>query len=142
MATTDSEAASRGVIVVSLPITEEQREQVRAAAPGMTVRFVEEGALTPADVADAEGIAAWRYDASLLAAAPRLRWLQTGGAGVDTLPLEELARRGVTLTNNSGVHAPNIAEHTLAMMLAFARQIPRLVRAQDRRQWRDTDTHR
>lgn len=135
-------ALGRGALVVSLPITAEHREQVRAAAPGLTVRFVEEGALTAEDVADAEAIAAWRFDASLLALAPRLRWLQTGGAGVDTLPLAELARRDVTLTNNSGVHAPNIAEHTLAMMLAFARQIPHLVRSQDRRRWRDTETHR
>jgi phosphoglycerate dehydrogenase-like enzyme len=130
------------VLVVSFPIGEKQRELVRAAAPSLTIRYVEEGKLTAADVAEADAIAAWRYDPSLLEAAPRLRWLQTGGAGVDSLPLAELARRGITLTNNSGVHAPNIAEHVLAMMLAFARQIPQLVRAQDRHRWRDTDTHR
>jgi phosphoglycerate dehydrogenase-like enzyme len=142
MAESDSQSASgRAQIVVSLPIATHYQEQVRAAVPGMSVRFVEDGALTADDVAMAEAIAAWRFDASLLTVAERLRWLQTGGAGVDTLPLDELARRGVTLTNNSGVHAPNIAEHTLAMMLAFARQLPRLVRAQDRHVWRDTETH-
>ena len=40
------------------------------------------------------------------------------------------------LTNGSGNHAINIAEHVLALMLAFARQLPALVRAQDERQWR------
>lgn len=134
-------ASGRGLMVVSLPIGAHFQSQVRAAVPGLTVRFVDDGALTAADVAEAEAIAAWRFDASLLAAAERLRWLQTGGAGVDSLPLDELARRGVILTNNSGVHAPNIAEHVLAMMLAFARQLPRLVRAQDRHVWRDTETH-
>lgn len=134
-------SAGRRLLVVSLPIAEHHREQVRAAVPELTVRFVIDGELTPADVAEADAIAAWKFDVSLLAAAARLRWLQTGGAGVDTLPLVELARRGVTLTNNSGVHAPNIAEHTLAMMLAFARQLPQLVRAQDKHRWRDTETH-
>lgn len=142
MAESESRSASgRGLMVVSLPIADHYQEQVRAAVPGMSVWFVNDGALTAEDVAAAEAIAAWRFDASLLAAAEQLRWLQTGGAGVDTLPLEELARRGVTLTNNSGVHAPNIAEHVLAMMLAFARQLPRLVRVQDRHLWRDTETH-
>jgi phosphoglycerate dehydrogenase-like enzyme len=130
------------VLIVSFPISDAQRELVRAAAPGLTIRFVEDGALTAADVATADAIAAWRFDVSLLAAAERLRWLQTGGAGVDTQPLAELARRGITLTNNSGVHAPNMAEHVLAMMLAFARQIPSLVRAQSAHRWRDTETHR
>ena len=40
------------------------------------------------------------------------------------------------LTNGSGNHAINIAEHVLGLMLAFARQLPALVRAQDERQWR------
>ncbi len=128
-------------LVVSLPVPADSHEKIRAAVPGLTVDFVAES-LTAADVAEADAIAAWRFDESLLAAAGRVRWLQTGGAGVDNLPLAELARRGIILTNNSGVHAPNIAEHTLAMMLAFARQIPDLVRAQERHQWRDTETHR
>jgi phosphoglycerate dehydrogenase-like enzyme len=130
------------LVVISLPISEEDEETVRAAAPKLAFKFVADGALTANDVVDATGLATWRFDHSLLEAAPRLRWLQTGGAGVDSLPLAELARRGVTLTNNSGVHAPNIAEHTLAMMLSFARQIPQLVRAQDRHVWRDEETHR
>ncbi len=134
-------SAGRRLLVVSLPIAEHHREQVRGAVPELTVRFVDDGELAAADVAEADAIAAWKFDVSLLTAAVRLRWLQTGGAGVDTLPLAELARRGVTLTNNSGVHAPNIAEHTLAMMLAFARQLPQLVRAQDQHRWRDTETH-
>lgn len=132
----------RDLVVVSQPIAADIQARVQAAAPNLTIRFVTDGALTAGDVADATGLATWRFDSSLLAAAPRLRWLQTGGAGVDTLPLAELARRGITLTNNSGVHAPNIAEHVLAMMLSFARQIPQLVRAQDRHVWRDEETHR
>src|SRR3712207_7422830 len=76
-----------------------------------------------------------------LAAASRLGWLQTGGAGVEGLPLGELAARGIVVTNMSGVHAPNMAEHILAMMLAFARQIPQLVHAQAAQTWRDSETH-
>jgi phosphoglycerate dehydrogenase-like enzyme len=59
---------------------------------------------------------------------------------VDDVPLAELAARGIVVTNNSGVHAPNIAEHLMAMMLAFARQLPFLYRGQLAREWRDSTT--
>ena len=47
-----------------------------------------------------------------------------------------MASDHLVLTNGSGNHAINISEHVLALMLAFARQLPALVRAQDERQWR------
>lgn len=96
-----------------------------------------------ADFADAlleaDAAVAWGFEPSALAAAHRLKWLQTIGAGVDDVLTPEIVGRGIHLTNNSGVHAPNIAEHVLAMMLAFARRLPFLVRAQIRHEWRDDE---
>jgi D-2-hydroxyacid dehydrogenase (NADP+) len=46
-----------------------------------------------------------------------------------------LLSRGIVLTNASGVHGPNIAEHLLAMILMFTRAMPRLHRAQLARRW-------
>ena len=65
----------------------------------------------------------------------KLTWVQWIGAGVERVPLAALKERGIVLTNNSGVHAINIAEHVLAMMLAFTRELPTLIRAQDRHEW-------
>jgi len=84
---------------------------------------------------------AWGLDAETLDACPGLRWVQWVGAGVEQAPLAELQRRGIVLTNNRGVHAPNIAEHVLAMMLAFTRQLPALLEAQSRRQWLHWNEH-
>lgn len=89
----------------------------------------------------ADGIVAWRVPIEMLEAAPRLRWIHAGGAGVNSFELREIAARGITLTNSSGVAAPNIAEHVMAMMLALARRLPRLVHAQAQREWRDHATH-
>jgi phosphoglycerate dehydrogenase-like enzyme len=36
---------------------------------------------------------------------------------------------------------PNIPEHVLALLLAFARRLPQLLSAQRDRRWRDTETH-
>ena len=64
-----------------------------------------------------------------------LRWLNTLYAGVDFLPLDDLAARGITLTNGAGLTAAQVAEFTVLSMLAIAKDYPALVRAQDRREW-------
>jgi len=94
------------------------------------------------DVHDADGLIGWGIDAKLLAAARNLRWIHASGSGVERYDLEELARRGIVLTNSSGVSAPNMAEHVLGMMIALIRRFPRLMRAQVERAWRDDATHR
>jgi phosphoglycerate dehydrogenase-like enzyme len=68
--------------------------------------------------------------------APRLRWLQTAGAGVEGVVGLGLAERGILLTNGSGIMAPNMAEHAIGLMLAFARNLPHLLRAQQDHAWR------
>lgn len=67
--------------------------------------------------------------------APRLRWAHTVAAGVENYVNPQFAAQGVVLTNGRGVHLANLAEHALAMMLAFARGLPTLVRAQERALW-------
>src|SRR5699024_8696296 len=66
---------------------------------------------------------------------PSLKWAQSPGAGVDSYLFPELIESDIIVTNNSGVHAPNIAEHVLGMMLAFARGFPEMVRNQQKRVW-------
>lgn len=135
----DAPAAS--VVVVAVPLQAPHLDGLRRRFPAL--RFVVvDGEPTAGDVAEAEVLIAWSLPPELLAAAPRLRWLQTGGAGVERFPLAELARRGITVTNASGVHAPNMAEHAMAMILAFARGLPQLLRAQAAHRWRDEATHR
>jgi phosphoglycerate dehydrogenase-like enzyme len=70
-----------------------------------------------------------------LARAQRLRWLSSVAAGLDEIVTPEVLARGVVVTNASGVHGPNIAEHLLAMILMFTRGLPKLLRAQLERRW-------
>ncbi len=53
--------------------------------------------------------------------------------------IPELRERPIVLTNFSGIHAPNIADHVLALLLAFARGLKPLLARQDRHEWRDDD---
>ncbi|TCD04872.1 D-2-hydroxyacid dehydrogenase [Erythrobacteraceae bacterium CFH 75059] len=71
----------------------------------------------------------------VVTAATNLRWLNSIYAGLDFLPLHLLHERGVTVTNGAGINAVTIAEYVVMMMLAHAKGLPEVVRAQDRRDW-------
>lgn len=77
----------------------------------------------------------WRMSADLLDNAPRLRWIQSQGAGVDGVLSDGFADRGILLTNASGVMATNMAEHVIGLMLAFVRNFPVLWNAQREHVW-------
>ena len=81
-------------------------------------------------------VAGKQIDADEVAAAENLRLFACNSAGVDHLPLDALAERGVAVTNASGVHGPNVAEHVLGWVLAFARRLDEGRRRQRRREWR------
>lgn len=82
--------------------------------------------------------------AEQLAIATDLIWHHVPWAGVESAITPDLVERGIVLTNNRGMSAPNMAEHVLAMMLAFARAIPKFVRFQQEKTWTrwDEDMHR
>ena len=78
-------------------------------------------------LADADGLivrSGLGVTAELLEAAPRLRVIGRAGIGVDNIDLEAATRRGVLVMNTPGGNAISVAEHTIALLLALARQIP------------------
>ncbi len=79
------------------------------------------------------------YDHAPMAEAVRragkLKWFNSIYAGLDFLPLDLLAQRGVTVTNGAGINAITIAEYTVMMMLTYAKGYRDVVRAQERREW-------
>lgn len=54
---------------------------------------------------------------------PNLKWIQSFSAGVNTYPFKELKKRGIMLTNTSGIHAPQITDQIMGVMLSFSRRI-------------------
>lgn len=87
-------------------------------------------------IAEAEVLLALRPPRGHWGRARRLRLIQMPGAGVDSLlPDEELPSR-VRVANARGIHEPEMAEFTLALILALAKRIPRAAAQQARREWR------
>lgn len=61
---------------------------------------------------------------AISAAAPRLRVIGRAGVGVDNIDLEEATRRGVAVINTPDGNTVSAAEHTMALLLSMARNVP------------------
>src|SRR2546426_2747873 len=69
-----------------------------------------------------------RFTDGVFAACRNVKLVSIWGTGTDNVDLDAAGRRGVTVCNTPGVNAFAVAEHTLALMLAAARKIPRIDR--------------
>ena len=103
--------------------------------PEVVFHFLPGLANSPPDGVRPEVLLCGHVTEDLLKGLPDLKWVQVRSAGVDHLPLQTFAERGILLTNGSGIHGIAVAETVMAMMLAFATGLPQLIRGQDRREW-------
>jgi D-2-hydroxyacid dehydrogenase (NADP+) len=67
--------------------------------------------------------------------APKLKWIQALGTGVDNIIDLPSLNPEVVVTNIRGIHGPPMSEATIAYMLSLTRDIPRVVHAQDKQTW-------
>ena len=65
-------------------------------------------------------------DEEVLTAASHLKMIQRTGVGTEMLDLDAIKRRGVPVYVNAGVNAQSVAEHTLTLILACLKQLPRV----------------
>lgn len=126
------------VLVIADPADPRMR-LLELAPPGVTfvVAAHAEELLTRAP--HAEAVLCWwcgREELDrVLEGAPRLRWVHSAAAGLDRLISPTLAASSVTLTNSRGVFSRALAEFVLASVLFFAKDIPRMRRAQAAGRW-------
>lgn len=67
--------------------------------------------------------------------APKLKWIQALGTGVDNIVDLPSLGKEVLVTNVRGIHGAPVSEATIAFMLSLARDMPRSVRAQAQSKW-------
>jgi len=80
-----------------------------------------------ARIGEFEGVvirSATRLDAELIGRAERLRVIGRAGIGVDNVDLVAATKRGIVVANAPQSNVVAAAEHTLALMLALARNVP------------------
>ena len=65
-------------------------------------------------------------DEEVLTAASHLKMIQRTGVGTEMLDLDAIKKRGIPVYVNAGVNAQSVAEHTLTLILACLKQLPRV----------------
>src|SRR5437016_6025109 len=67
--------------------------------------------------------------------APKLKWIQALGTGVDGITDQPSLSPDVVVTNIRGIHGAPVSEAALMSMLALSRDLPRGLRCQAERSW-------
>lgn len=92
---------------------------------------------------DADVILSWSMSGKLLRevflSAPRVKWVHSRSAGLDTVLFPELAASPVPLTNGRGVFSQSLGEFALGVILYFAKDFRRMVRNQEAGVWEQFD---
>lgn len=110
-------------------------ETLRKRWPEMKVVHLPDYDRLPEELPDTDIFVGYSLRANQLKYTKKLKWVHSTAAGVAQLMYPELREAGVLVTNPSGVFSVPMAEHTMGLLLALARNFPDSVRQQDKAIW-------
>lgn len=110
----------------------------RAAAPSLNIVVADDKGRVMKEVADADGIIG-TINPDILKAAKNLKWVQVHMAGVESVLTPEMRGSGVILTNCKIAQGPEIGDHAMAMLLAFTRELHRIIPRRTKEEWLRTE---
>jgi len=114
-------------------------EAIRSRWPAMRTVHLQSYDTLPQELPEARIFIGASLRPEQFACANQLQWIHSTAAGVSQLMYPQLRDSGVIVTNPSGIFSVPMAEHTMGMMLALARNFPDAVRFQDRARWAQQD---
>jgi D-3-phosphoglycerate dehydrogenase len=76
-----------------------------------------------------------KVTAEVINAADRLKVIGRAGVGIDNVDVEAATKKGIIVLNTPGGNTISAAEHTIAMMMALARNIPQANAALHKGEW-------
>ena len=96
-------------------------EEMRKDYPNDLVVVCDGKAELMNELHDADVLFGLRFTQDMLDKAPKIKWIQSRSAGVDQMPLENMAKRGILITNGRGIHKIHMTEYAIASMIMMAR---------------------
>jgi phosphoglycerate dehydrogenase-like enzyme len=132
------------IAVAAAPQVQKTLDRLRAGghlrAPVRLVGLDDDGRADPERAAGVRVL--WRrgvnpddWFANAFATLPELTWIHSDMVGADRLPLDELAARGVVVSNGGDNFARPMAEWVMLSVLAAAKRFPDFVRRSDVGRW-------
>lgn len=135
------ERKGENMLLVSLPdpLPEKERGYLTAFVYPMKVYF-QEKFLNAAHEIPLHKIQIWlTYGSDITKEAlnqmPSLKWIQVFQSGIEKVPLEELKKRGILLTNIKGIHGIPMSEHAISTILYFAKNLEKYTFNKQKHLW-------
>jgi phosphoglycerate dehydrogenase-like enzyme len=128
---------SRSRIIVLAKSLDPALESLTAVAD---VRVCADAHAVAVGLPRADALIVWDYSLLPLLAgrwekAARLEWIQVSGVGTDGVADAVQRRPGIILTNGGGIFEDAVAEYSVTLMLAIAKDIPGTLADQAARRW-------
>lgn len=120
--------------IVVIGVTGDRLAELSAAAPRAEIVFVDSPEAAIPELSDADGLIGG-ITPELLRAAPKLRWVQVGSAGVENVLFPEFVKSDATLTNCKIIQGPEISDHAFALLLALTRRLNELIPMKASKAW-------
>ena len=121
-------------LVMHPPVEPERLAKIAAAAGPMRVVNAADEAETLQAIGDADAFFG-KITPPLLAAATRLRWVQSPTASLEHYLFPALVEHPCVLTNMRGLFSDVIADHVFGYVICFARNFHRYIRSQLAGRW-------
>lgn len=134
------------LIVNCLPLTETEKAQFTRAAKDVPQEFVGDpaqrgnmgwSARVPEELRASVTAIIGNVPPEECSACPRLEWLQTWSAGVDSYQRPGVLQTGSMLTNASGAYGQSVSEHLFAMMWTLMKNLHVYAGNQTEANWND-----
>ncbi len=115
-------------------LIEHFRPRLEAVAPNLRLHTLAGDSWNEAEIAETRVFVGWPDD-RMLAAMPRLEWVQLPSAGAERYVGNNRLSERITLTTASGVFGIAGAEHAIALLFAVARDVRTHVEQTVERRW-------
>ncbi|HME45008.1 MAG TPA: D-2-hydroxyacid dehydrogenase [Syntrophorhabdales bacterium] len=86
-------------------------------------------------IAQADVLLCSRISDGLMQKASKLQWIQAVTTGTDYITRLPSLKKSVIITTTRGIHAPQVSEMVILLMLALNRDLAQVVRNQDKALW-------
>lgn len=127
-------------ILFTFKIKERQEAELTKNFPTHTFHFAITTNCKEVETADVIVTYGTNIDVSVLNRAKALKWIMVASAGVEKMPLVEITKRNLIMTNVRGIHKTPMAESVLSHILALKRSIPEIYALQDTKEWKSKFT--
>jgi phosphoglycerate dehydrogenase-like enzyme len=125
-------------VLVNFELNDRLKNKIKKEVKGMDLVFTTDPNEILKEIKDTD-VLFGHLTSETLEVAEKLKWNQTPMAGLARyLPkLPKLIKNEIIVTNAAGIYNEEIATHVFALITAFSRDLPKLIRSQDNGIWVD-----